>query len=164
VESGFYPRKSICKDTPFLLSLLAGFLFSNPVFADPPPLEALGGQNKTVDSGTFIITSNPFPAILYANGGTINTAPGGLTLNVETSTTGASALNGGSITLSNSNFNHVNDGLSVATGGTINATDVNIVLVTGPSTVVGAQVDGGGSTLTPKTGALPWTALPVPKV
>jgi hypothetical protein len=120
----------------------------------PPPLEAGAGQNKTVDHGTFTITTSPFPAILYANGGTINTAPGGLTLNVETSTTGASALNGGSITLSNSTFNHVNDGLSVATGGTINATDVNIVLVTGPSTVIGAQVAGGGSTLTLKDGSI----------
>jgi len=137
-----------------LVSFLAGFLFSNPAYADPPPLEALVGQNKTVDAGIFTITSNTFPAILYANGGTISTAPGGLTLNVETSTTGASALNGGSITLSNSNFNHVNDGLSAATAGTINATDVNIVLVTGPSTVVGAQVDGVGSTLTLTGGSI----------
>ena len=136
-----------------LMSFLAGFLFSNAVTADPPPLEALTGQNITVDSGIFTITSNLFPAILYANGGTINTAPGELTLNVEVSTTGASALNGGSITLSNSNFNHVNDGLSVATGGTINATDVNIVLVPGPSTVIGAQIDGSG-TLTLKGGSI----------
>ncbi len=87
------------KYAPFLLSFLSGILFSNPVYADPPPLETSAGQNKTVDSGTFTITSASLPpgipAILFANGGIITTTSP-LTLIVETPTTGLAATGIGS--------------------------------------------------------------------
>jgi hypothetical protein len=110
---------------PFLLFSLAGFLFSNPVYADPPPLEALAGETKTVDSGIFPLTSTPFSGVLSANGGTITTAPPGLTLDAPT-LQGADVRNGGTITITDSTFN-VLDGLRVGTGGgTINATNLTL--------------------------------------
>ena len=131
---------------PFLLSILAGFLFSNHVYADPPPLEALTGQTKTVDSGVFSITSTPFSGVLSANGGTITTAPPGLTLNAPT-LQGADVRSGGTITITDSTFN-VGGGLRIGTGGgTIEATNLKIVLGPGGQNGAGAQVAGSTITL-----------------
>jgi outer membrane autotransporter protein len=130
---------------------LAGFLFSNPAYADPPPLEALAGETKTVDSGTFSLTSTPFSGVLSANGGTITTAPPGLTLDAPT-LQGADVRNGGTITITDSTFN-VLGGLRVATGGgTINATNLTIVLGPGGENGAGAQV--AGSTITLQGGSI----------
>ena len=131
---------------PLLLSFLAGFLFSNPVYADPPPLEALAGETKTVDSGTFSLTSTPFSGVLSANGGTITTTTPGLTLDAPT-LQGADVRSGGTITITDSTFN-VLDGLRVATGGgTIDATNLTIVLGPGGANGAGAQVAGSTITL-----------------
>ncbi len=165
----------------FLLPFVAGFLFSKSVYADPPPLEALAGQNKTVDSSVFPITNSPFPAILFANGGTITTTPP-LTLEVGIPTTGlaatgngsniaadnvtltpltgtpgastgASVDSGGTISISNSILNVTGLGLGVGTGS-LNATNVNIVLM-GPrqTTQIGAAIINAG-TLTLSGGSI----------
>src|SRR5262249_6344595 len=72
--------------------------------------------------------------------------------------TGASADNGGTINLTNSSLNNVNDGLAVGVG-TISTTNLHIVLVPGPSTIVGAQILNAGGTLTLQGGSIT-TAAP----
>ena len=186
---------------PFLLFFLAGILFSNPVQAQLPqraenlPVQAGAGQNKTVQSGSFIIGPSPsLPAILFAHdGGTITTTPGGLTLAVGQPTTGlaatrageitadaitltgvnqnempgfpgvlgnpatgASADNGGTISISNSTINATLVGLSAGTEGHISTNKVDIVLggphPTGPQ--IGAQILNANSTLTLTGGSI----------
>lgn len=137
---------------PVPLSFLAGFLFSNPVYADQPPLEALVGETKTVDSGLFTLTSTPFSGVLSANGGTITAAPAlpgvtpALTLDAPT-LQGADVRNGGKISIPDAKFT-VSAGLRVATGGgTIDATNLEIVLGPGGTNGAGAQVAGSTITL-----------------
>jgi outer membrane autotransporter protein len=130
-----------------LLFSLAGFLFSNPGYADPPPLEALTSQTKTVDSGTFSLTSTPFSGVLSANGGTITTTPPGLTLDAPT-LQGADVRNGGTIIINDNSTFNVLGGLRVGTGGgTIDATNLTIVLGSGGANGAGAQVAGSTITL-----------------
>jgi hypothetical protein len=150
---------------PFLLSFLAGFLFSNPVYAQmpnpTPPVQAVG-QNITVASGTFDITSLPngFPAILSANGGTITTASPGLTLNGQ-GLLGADVTNGGTIIINDNSTFNVGGGLRVSTGGgTIEATNLTIVLSPGGANGAGAQVAGSmitlhGGSITSAPGSVP---------
>jgi len=140
------------KYASFLLSFLAGILFSNSLYAQTPnptpPVQAVAGQNITVASGTFDITTLPsgFPAILSADGGTITTASPGLTLNGQ-GLLGADVTNGGTIIINDSTFN-VGNGLRVSTGGgTINATNLTIVLSPGGANGAGAQVAGSMITL-----------------
>ena len=141
----FQRRFNLHRYAPVLLSFLAGILFSNSVYADPPPLEAVTGETKTVDSGLFTLTSTPFSAVLSANGGTI-IAPGGLMLEAPT-LLGADVTNGGTIIINDSTFN-VGNGLRVSTGGgTINATNLTIVLGPGGENGAGAQVAGSMITL-----------------
>lgn len=154
-----------------------GFLFSNPVCAEPPPLAAGAGENKTVDTGVFPITNSPFPAILYANNGGTITAPGALTLNVETSTvgleatgtgsnitaqsvtlnltgasgtgasTGASVANGGTISITGGTFNVTSTGLDVSNGGGTINATDVNIVLVGPNARIGAQILTAGSTL-----------------
>jgi hypothetical protein len=113
---------------PFLLPFLAGFLFSNPVYAFPPPLEAGAGRSKVVDSSTFPITSLPpsFPAILFAHdGGTLTTTPP-LILEVGIPTTGLEAT-----------------GTDPITGTPSKITADNVTLTGTPGASTGAVVDNG---------------------
>src|SRR5262249_8536215 len=133
---------------PFLLCFLAGVLFSNPAYADPPPLAAGTGQNLTVDSGHFPISSSPFPAILYANGGgAITTASGGLSLDI--SGNGITALEatgtGSKITADTVLLNGAGVGASVDSGGTISITGNSTFNVTKSGLVVGTgSIDATG--------------------
>jgi hypothetical protein len=139
---------------------LGGIFFSNPVYAQSPPVQppvdAAAGDNITVLGGTFPPITG-VPVVLFAHdGGMIQTQPA-LTI-TALGVTGAGITNGGKITITDATFIDVATGLQIGigigpeNGGTIEATDLKIVL--GPGGANGATAIVPDSTITLHGGSI----------
>jgi hypothetical protein len=129
-----YKEFTLHRYASFLLSFLAGILFSNPGHAQL--VDAGAGENKAAPTGSFTITDVNLPGILFAHDGGTITASGGLTLDVTgNSNTGLGAAGTGSkitahqVTL---NFTGIQGlGAEASSGGTISITDSTLRVSSG---------------------------------